>query len=231
MKVSIREAKSTDSLGIEQVRKAVWPGETSKHEHILSVVTDSNHITQVAIVEHAVVGFVDGFLTTSITGLRRWEIDLLAVHPDCQRRGIAKQLIRASSIIGCNSETDMARALICIGNSASMKAFSGCGYRAEIDVNGLFVLSANVPTHGTNSLPSNMNLIHANTINYQGLWIEGELSAEGLDAANRKRNLRSLDIIGAVIPLSQTRSIRFANSAGYNFVGRYRYWTLNYRAK
>jgi GNAT superfamily N-acetyltransferase len=183
-------------------------------------------VTQVAIVEHAVVGFIDGFSTISITGLQRWEVDLLAVRPDVQHRGIAKQLIQANSTAGHELGVDMSRSLIQVDNAGSMKAFSDCGYRAENDVSGLYVLNHYTPASSANLLPNDMNLIYVNTINYRGLWVEGELSAEGLDVANRERNQCSLDIIGVVISLRQTRSIRVADSAGYNFIGQYRYWTF-----
>jgi ribosomal protein S18 acetylase RimI-like enzyme len=74
-----------------------------------------------------VVGFVVAFLTHGLRG-PCWEIDLLAVHPEWTRRGLATRLIRAASSHG-GQVADRARGVVSTENPGSARAFERAGFR------------------------------------------------------------------------------------------------------
>jgi len=76
------------------------------------------------------------------------------------------------------------------------------------------------------ALPDNLFLISVDTINYRGIWIEGELSVAGLQVSNALRIQRNRDLAGVVISLRDKKSLGAAQSAGYRLVGHYRYWSM-----
>lgn len=77
--------------------------------------------------EGRVVGFVVAFLTRGVRG-PCWEIDLLAVHPEWTRRGLATRLIRAASSHG-GQVANRARGVVSTKNSGSARAFGRAGFR------------------------------------------------------------------------------------------------------
>ena len=223
--VNIRQAQEADAAAIAQVKKQVWPDETADVGLVAEVIRSSDHRLQVAAEGNGIVGFVDGFLTFSNTNVRRWEVDLLVVHPDYRRRGIARELITASNRSGIVMRATLARSLIQVSNLGSMRAFALCGYRAQTEICGLFVMSTGSKTL-PRVLPDNLFLISVDTINYRGIWIEGELTVAGLQVANALRIQRNLDLAGVVISLRDKKSLGAAQSAGYRLVGHYRYWSM-----
>jgi len=76
-----------------------------------------------------VVGFVIAFPVSSLQGTW-WEIDLLAVHPDRQGRGLGRQLIQAATA-GGEGLTGRSRAVVATDNRRSARAFAGAGFQAE----------------------------------------------------------------------------------------------------
>ncbi len=223
MSFVIRSATKVDVEAILDVKQAVWPEEASSVDYVIGVLNQPDHITLVAVIEGLVVGFVDGFLTLASDGIRRWEVDLLAVHPAYRGRGIATALVRAHTQAGVAIGAVNGRALIAVDNTASQYTFAHCGYRTSIEEEyGLFVSSADI-NHST-AIPSGLHLIPVITINYRGLWIEGELSDGGFKLAQHIRTRYGWDVAGAVISLKESNAIRAANKAGFTLVGHYQPW-------
>src|SRR5690606_21118999 len=88
--VVICEATEEDAPGIVYVMESAWPEEKPSMNRITRIVADNNHCTMVAKKNNQLVGFVDAFMTVGT----RWEVDLLAVHPQHRRLGIAKKLLQ-----------------------------------------------------------------------------------------------------------------------------------------
>ncbi len=100
----IRMAVQVDTAGICKTLGLVWPESVISVDRVKYVLSDTVHATTVSVNEGDVVGFADGFLTTSEDGTKRWELDLLAVQPEFQRRGIASALIAANTQMWVNYE-------------------------------------------------------------------------------------------------------------------------------
>ena len=85
----------------------------------------------------SVVGFVTAFPVNSLQGTW-WEIDLLAVHPDRQGRGLGRQLIQAAAA-GGEGVANRSRAVVATDNRRSARAFAHAGFQAEPGVCTLLI--------------------------------------------------------------------------------------------
>ncbi len=221
--VEIRSANAEDVENIAEIMKAVWTESSISNERILGVLGDSAHSTMVAVCEGRVVGFVDGFLTVSQSGLKRWELDLLAVHPDFQRRGIASTLVTANTQEGQLMGAEIARGLIAVSNIGSQRAFSKSGYETDAVICELMVAS-DVKSPEGSDLDIEAAIIAVRTINYSGLWVEGNQNKAGLEKGLRQLSIGPYDLVGAVVPSEQTQNIVDAEALGFEKVGRYEWW-------
>src|SRR5690606_33322519 len=119
--VLIRGADEQDVEGIIRVKQLVWPDEGFDAALIRQVVLDAEHVTQVAVIDDSVVGFVDGFNTLSQNGVPQWNLDLIAVNPAFQGQGIASELMRVNTTAGGDSGAGRARGLVAVDNVASQR--------------------------------------------------------------------------------------------------------------
>lgn len=228
MAFKIRPAVRKDAPGIAQVLAAVWSNSSPSAAHIAYVLGRIDRATHVAVSDGEIIGFVNGFMTHSVDEVRRWEVDLLAVHPAFRGQGIGTQLVATSANAGREQGARLSRGLIQVDNLASQRAFAHCGYFAEDPVCGLYVSGADdFVSEEMPPRPDILTVIPVLTLTYRGLWLEGELSAAGFVFARWSRARLNLDVVGAVIPLSETASIRAAESAGFGLVDHYQWWWLN----
>lgn len=228
MPVKIQIAAPADAPGIAAVHAQVWPAQTAVPAQILSALADPDHASFVALSGRAVIGFVDGFLTRAGTGWLRWEIDLLAVRPDFQGRGIAGQLVTACTEAGRQRGAALARALIRVDNLPSQKTFARCGYSVEEAICRLRVCAGGM--EGPVTPPPDFFLVPVNTFGYRGLWLEGRLTEASFVAARVALATRPGDIAGAVIPAAQMEADQWAGANGFELVGAYQWWKLLFDA-
>jgi GNAT superfamily N-acetyltransferase len=225
MAFEVRRANVHDALRIAAVKEAAWPGENADPERIAAVIAEADHVAQVAVLEGHIVGFVDGFITMTMDGLPRWEIDLLATHPQVQGQGVGKQLIAASVSAAREWGMLLARAFIRADNPASERAFAFCNfYPLEFNL-GLYISTG--ISESACDLPLSTHLLTVNTFNYRGIWLEGELSPESFIAGQIVRAQYGLDTVGAVIPVDDAPCVEAAIDAGYQLVEHYRCWLLD----
>jgi GNAT superfamily N-acetyltransferase len=238
-----RATAAKHATGIAQVRQAVWPDDdtadsSALDEAILDALQDSNRVTYVAVEDDRVVGFADGFLTISAEGVPRWEVDLLAVHPEFRERKIGQKLVTASVEAGQEMGAKQGRALVQFENYASQQTFARCGFDTDSSECILFVSSGSAANFftpqqandrlKTADIPPDVHLISVRTLYYRGLWLEGELSFDAFDATQAIREHYRWDIAGAVIPVTEQAAVQAARSAGYKKMDRYWWWRYDY---
>jgi ribosomal protein S18 acetylase RimI-like enzyme len=226
MSLQLRTAAAEDAEGIGQVKNGIWPEEVTPLNYIAQVIQRPDHHAIVALDNGYIVGFVDSFITLGAAGQRRWEVDLLAVHPDHQGRGIGSQLVQATTTIGWQMGAECARGLVAVPNIGSQKAFARAGYTVEERPLNLWVSPIlNSQFSILNSqLPVTSHLIPVTTLNYQGAWLEGQVTATSLVAAQAICTHRGWDITGVLIPIADLMLNETAHKANYAFVNQYQFW-------
>lgn len=227
--VLLRGADEHDVEGIIQVKQSVWPDEGFDAVLIRQIILDAEHVTQVAVIDDNVVGFVDGFNTVSQGGVPQWNLDLIAVNPAFQGQGIASELMRVNTAVGRDSGAWRARGLVAVDNVASQRTFMWCGYVCNEAVCGLYVGSDF--EDGLGALSDSQlarNIIPVRTLNYCGLWVENAWTNPIFALALEMAQLQSGQIVGAVIPLGETEAIAAAQANHFDLVGHYQWWTLDF---
>lgn len=131
------ESSLADARGLLAVERATFNESPYSAGEIRRMLTGGSQRAWLALGDGAVVGFVAAFPTWGLTG-RRWEIDLLAVHPDWRGQGIATGLIRASAEGGAHL-AKQARAVVATDNTASARAFARAGFHSEPQTRQLLI--------------------------------------------------------------------------------------------
>lgn len=222
MNTIVEPARPEMALELSVLKTSIWPDENTTADYLATIIQQDDHSTHVALCDDKLVGFVDGFLTLRIDGKRRWELDLIGVHPDYQRRGIARQLLMANTQAGRSMGAEVARGLVALANVSSQRTFAACGYTLNPQVCHLYICAADL------SLPSEHaeghHLIPVHTFNYRGIWVEGRLSPDNFALALKARQKQQLDLVGAVIPLAEAAAIKFVEQASFDLIGEYQFW-------
>jgi GNAT superfamily N-acetyltransferase len=224
--IEIKRATPNDAGAIQSVKDAVWPHDSTSEDYIHEVLSQSIHVAHLAEVDGIAAGIVSGFLTTSAEGIRRWEVDLLAVHPDFRNQGIASRLIQAN--LGQVENVSLFRALIQVENIASQVAFARCDFKRDADKRTLYI-STDAPSN-TQTHVEGLHLIPVMTLNYCGVWLEGELNEEGFRLAQAVRAQHDWDVAGALISQSRPDTMAEAEACGYSRVSDFEWWTRSVAA-
>ncbi|MDQ4074960.1 MAG: GNAT family N-acetyltransferase [Chloroflexota bacterium] len=224
--VGLRLARPGDAVGIVGVMRRVWPEEAVSLAHLVEVLKKGQRATLVAVQGDRIAGLVDCFETWTGAGRRRWEVDLLAVHPDFQGQGIGGRLVAAGTERGRAWGAVVARALVATDNVASQRTFARCGYCTDGVEHAVYLSTRPAVRHSElDARPG----ISVSTLRYNGLWVEEPWTIERLVAAQSVRQDESLDMVGAVISLDDIQGIRSAKQAGFKLVGHYHWWTVEWK--
>lgn len=226
MSIEIRQAVPSDAPHILNIKHAAWSSQ-SLEDHdvsrIAEVIALPDHATRLALVDDTPAGFVDGFMTYTPEGLPRWEVDLLAVHPHFRGKGIAAQLVALSTEAGRARGAHFARGLVEIENIGSQRTFACCAYTLENQYHALMV-GSEILIDILILPPENTLLTPVQTINYRGIWVEGEYQKNSFLAGQVLCTQHAWDLTGAVIPTSDTAALQIAQELDFTFVGYYQWW-------
>jgi ribosomal protein S18 acetylase RimI-like enzyme len=224
--MQIRPAIPADALALAQIKDAIWPDEATTPDYIAQVMAQPDHQTIVAVTDENIVGFVDGFISLTSSGQRRWEVDLLGVHPAHQGQGIGTQLMQAATEAGKQMTAAAARALVAVENIGSQKALAKVGFVVDKRPLNLWVSagSSNRLSVISNQLSKDSYLIPVVTLNYQGVWLEGMISAASLQKAQAVCVHQGWDVAGVLIPVLESAQNDVAHKAGYAYINQYQWW-------
>jgi len=214
----IRKATLADAKPIANIIIAAFD-EPASIPQIETCIQRDDFWTTVAELDDTVIGFVFGFITTSMEGEQRRELDLLAVHPDYQGQGAGKSLIQA--FITADTPVNAVRALIAVTNHRMEKALTNLGFTVDKQICALYITSDSA----TNSIspPTHSHLIPVITMTYNGIWLEGLITDQSIQAALSQKSHED-DIVGAVISLSDDSAVQAIESANFDFIKEFRRW-------
>jgi ribosomal protein S18 acetylase RimI-like enzyme len=229
MGFQIRQVNENDIEGIIRVKHAVWPDTDVNRDLMRRIVKDDGHRTLVAEADGVIAGFVDGFQTVSSDGIRRWELDLIAVHPDFQKRGIAAELMWMNTQSGRERDASLARGLVEIENVGSQRTFIKCGYQSDGQICSLLVREKGTQFSAkakADQLPP--CIITVSTLNYTGLWIEDDWNTDDFRVVNKHLDEGRYELAGCVIPNTNFEAINNAKQAGFKLIGQYQWWKIQF---
>lgn len=221
MNIAYLLATPSDIAALATIKHATWPDEEPLNPTIFAAALQTpGHQTHIVAVNGRSVGFVSGFVTQSAMGEQRWEVDLLAVHPDFRRLGLGSKLV--ATTLEAAPTFAFARTLIHVNNQPSQRSFSRHGFHPSGSPVILHICSH--PTPNTLPLPNTAHLVPVNTLTYRGLWLEGELSSVAFQAAQAECLHQQRDLVGALIPAADSASQQMAEKCGFVAVGTYQVW-------
>lgn len=226
MKVMIRPARAEDasaiaSLAADGLRMRIDADSPRVYKFL-----DAG-LTFVATKDEAFVGFASSFFTFDQDGSRRFELDLLAVTPAAQGRGVGGRLIEASLFAARESKSVLTRTLVRSDNGSMQRLCRRHGFTL---LPGQYQLFVTVPRPVVRQMRKHQTrLIPVETLNYSGIWLEGELSQEAIEEAHWTASQSDMSTIGAVIPSDAPPAVELLRLNAFEIVGEYGWWTINSR--
>lgn len=219
--IRIARASIEDASQIAQIIVTVWGYQQSVD--LIRQAIESDHLTHVAKTPtDEIVGFVDSFVTQNSQMQSRWELDLLAVHPEYRNQGIAGRLVAANLEKAQLENMKYVRALVRTDNVPVHNVLQRLGFTLEDETNHLCVCDKPAPEPIETKYSS--HLIPVQTFTYQGYWIEDEYTRDSLRIARQFADPEKNMIVGAVIPEAQYRPIQSVLD-GYDKLGEY-FWCI-----
>lgn len=220
-----RQATLEDAQAIAALKQVVWSNASTDVATILNALQTPTHHTHLAIADGQIAGFVSCFMTESAQGKKRWEIDLLAVHPDFRRRGLATKLVEEAVLIGERELYDFARALIQVDNVKSQRTFAENKFITDGQIQTLFVSAKTLSSkQNVASKAVHAHLVVVNTLDYRGVWLEEPLSTEAFAKARITCHEKNSSLVGAIIADDDSETCNYAQANQYNPVGKFHRW-------
>jgi GNAT superfamily N-acetyltransferase len=214
--------------GIRAIVHDIWEQDIIPHVCEAQIQGDASAVW-VAKEHDRVLGFVSAFLTMDRAASRRWEVDLLAVQPTSQGRGLGQGLIQrvCQDAEGCAAV--VARAAVRVGNLPSQRVFEKIGFSTDGQVHQLLLWS---PQAGQDPvlLPAGASLLPVDTLTYRGLWIEGltrlRHGEQRSVVATARATIAREDRLntGAMVPLEETHLLEPDLRSQAKMHGEYRWF-------
>ncbi len=211
----MRKLQPKDAPELARLIHTIWPDDNPDPARIARVSLDPSKLTLIEEADGQIVGFVSAFPTLTVEGASRWEVDLLGVHPACRGRGIARGLTEAVVEAGRGYGAKAARALIRIGNTASLNTFLRCGFSLDPTILDLYVADGEGGVSPTP--PPGLHLIPVETLTYAGTWVEGDFSLDNLLFSRAV----GMGTVGVLIPVGSLA----AEAAGFENAGQFQWVT------
>ena len=222
MNIEIRLAVPQDAPAIVEIARLCF-GEALDEARVRALLLE-RPATFAARRAGRAVGFADGFLTVAAGGEGRFELDLLAVHPQARRRGAARQLMLASVAQARRLGAASLRLLVAADNRGMQRLCEGLGFRRAA---GGFALFARSPAAARRQAAADAHLIAVETLTYSGIWLEGRISQAAIENALAAADARGLMRVGAVVPQGDSAVQERLQSLGFACWGDYDWWSLS----
>lgn len=216
MQFSIEPAQQHHAVPIQHLIQHAFSDNNVRRDDVARVISDISHHTWVALSQGQVIGFVDTFNTTSVTGQQRLEIDLLAVHANFRGQKVGATLILQS----LGQVTQSARAIVNCQNVAAQYAFRRQGFIQGDNQLALYVASGQHETGIPHIDMPYAHLCTVNTMTYRGVWLE-QIQNEQVFARARSQFSKQ-QLIDAL--LKDNNLILAAQQADFSMVGCYHEW-------
>jgi len=222
---SIRRAAPGDAPGIAAIHRLAWPREEMDPARVGRVLAEREGATFVAAGPGGIVGFIDSFPTRDPAGGIRWELDLMAVHPDHRGGGLGGRLVRAAVRVGLEWGASPVRGLVRVENLASRRMLTWCAFRPEPIERCLMVADPGTAGSPARAYAAACRVIPVRTLTYRGWWLEPRAhpSRPGPDAEGPDP-----EIIGMVVAREDRAARESARAAGFRVAGRFHWWHLRY---
>lgn len=214
--MKIRTATPADAPHIARLMESVWQDEAADAAQIVRAIEQGNRSTWVAEEDGNLLGFIDAFGTTF------WELDLMAVAPTAQGKGVGKQLTYRALEAGREAGFKVSRGLVAVSNDASQAVMRRMG----LIPGGIATLYVYSGGGGDVTIPLlHPDMTPVQTFRYTGGWLNEPFTPETFRAAAGLCSQKQWEVVGAVIPDHDTNAIAAAAHAGYEKIGDYRWWT------
>lgn len=221
--VHIRQATPNDTAGIATVKQLTWPDEEVDVAHIAQAIADDRHVTHVAVHDTTIIGFVDGFTTQNRSLRLRWEVDLLAVHPDYRSYRCGTRLVRIATQTGYQRGATLIRGLIRVDNTASQRTFAHCSYHQDQQVRTLYVALPGCQETAVRTFARAWKAIPVTSLTYTGWWLEIPEDDHDGDSEPCAFDLER-EVVGVVLASEDKRHHHAAQAAGFTAIGQFHFW-------
>ena len=219
---NMRQANPDDVQGIAAVMKNAF-NEDIDQTYCRDLLAGGEYIVRVAVAGEHIMGLVAGFLTSTSGMVRRWEVDLLAVHSDHQGNGLGTQLVEAAWTDAEAHQVKFARGLTRIENEAAKTCFARAGFTTS---GAVFNMIQWQPSQFEVASPSRslISLLPVETLTYRGVWVEGldnvmvndDDREKAIKAARSMAFHENRDNVSALFPVDKPLSAEV--------IGQYQWW-------
>ena len=225
MSVKIRRARAEDATAIADICENSFE-EMPDRNRLRRLLVNESNFTFVATDGLSVLGFVDNFISCSQQGNQRMELDLMAVYAWARGRGVGKQLFHASIALTKRIGLSSIRALVKVDNLAMQKLCESMGWSRSPDRIILFVRSP-APSNASAPTDHRGHLVSVDTLTYNGVWIEGDLSQNSVDAAMIVAMKERRTVVGAAVRENNGSAMRVLLNNAFEMADAYHWWELN----
>ncbi len=228
MSVSVRRPAPSDASAIAAIAEKTF-GEPFDRDRIEGLLKAGRDYSLIALDAQGIRAFADNFITVSETGAQRLELDLLAVDPKAQGRGIGRRLIAESLLLARELDVPLIRALVRSENLVMRRLCASSGFAISEQSYDLYVASPEPGWNGPLDIEGT-HLVPVETLAYSGIWIEGSLRRAGILRALSVASAQQLQRVGALVAQSNRAPAQLLADNGFQAQGTYNWWTLKLKS-